>query len=165
MRKTKWACWAMIVLFGSSAWLVWAQDASVAEERKQWASITHRLEASPLDQNANKEGERADKQIAGTHDFHVTLCWNLFNELQGLPYTYQHVILRQYKLASATFQIENPDKVSDHLTTNLFALESIFKSYSAILILKPNARSKFLDDLIVKENEGKLADKIRGQCK
>jgi len=47
---------------------------------------------------------------------------------------------------------------------NLAAVESVLKMYSVILRQKPDARSKLLDDLLKKQNQGKLEDTLRERC-
>jgi hypothetical protein len=66
-------------------------------------------------------------------------------------------------LASAAFLIENPGKTADTKATDLAAVESALKTYSAILQQKPDAKSKTLDDLAKKQNQGKLKDSLK-QC-
>ena len=66
--------------------------------------------------------------------------------------------------ASTAFLIENPDKTSDLGAMNLAAVESVLKTYNAILQQKPEAKSKTLDDLLKKQSQGKLKDSIQKQC-
>ena len=56
-----------------------------------------------------------------------------------MKYTYSHTITRQYMLASAAFVIENRDKAADSNAMNESALESVVKTYQAILQQKPDA--------------------------
>ncbi len=141
-----------------------AQDTSTPEERMQWVAITHKLESSPLDDSVNKRGEAALKRVSDVHDFHVLLCPALLNEFNGMKYAYAHTITRQYMLASGAFQIENPDKTADTKATNLAGVESVLKTYQAILQQKPDAKAKALDDLLKKQSQGKLNDAVQKQC-
>lgn len=140
-----------------------AQDTSTLEERMQWVEATHKLESAPLDDSVNKQGEAAFKRLSDVHDVHVLLCPALLSEFNGMKYTYAHTITRQYMLASGAFQIENPDKAADGKATNLAAVESVLKTYQAILQQKPDAKAKALDDLLKKQNQGKLKDSLK-QC-
>lgn len=139
------------------------QDTSTPEERKQWAEVTHKLESSPLDDSANKQGEVAFKRMSDVHDFHVLLCPSLLSEFNGMKYMYAHAITRQYMMASGAFQVENPDKAADGKSTALAAVESVLKTYQAILQQKPDAKAKPLDDLLKKQSQGKLKDALK-QC-
>ena len=70
----------------------------------------------------------------------------------------------QYMLASTAFLVENPGKASDLDAMNLSAVESVLKSYRAILQQKPDAKAKALDDLLKKQSQGKLKDSVQRQC-
>jgi hypothetical protein len=141
-----------------------AQDTSTSEERAQWVEITHKLESAPLDDSANKQGEAAFKRLSDVHDVHVLLCPALLTEFNGMKYAYAHTITRQYMLASGAFQIENPDKAADARATALAAVESVLKTYQAILQQKPDAKAKPLDELLKKQSQGKLQDSVQKQC-
>jgi hypothetical protein len=141
-----------------------AQGTSTPEERTQWVETTHKLENAPLDDNVNKQGEGALKQVSDAHDIHVPLCPALLSEFNGMKYTYSHTITRQYMLASTAFLIENPDKAVDTNAMNLAAVESVLKIYQAILQQKPDAKAKALDDLLKKQSQGKLKDSVQKQC-
>jgi hypothetical protein len=140
-----------------------AQDTSTPQERAQWAEVTHKLESAPLDQDVNKQGEAAFKRLSDVHDVHVLLCPVLLSEFNGMKYAYAHTITRQYMMASGAFQIENPDKAADAKATALAAVESVLKTYQAILKQKPDAKAKQLDDLLKKQSQGKLNDALK-QC-
>jgi hypothetical protein len=138
-----------------------AQDTSTPEERMQWVEVTHKLESSPFDDSVNKQGEAAFKRLGDVHDVHVLLCPALLSEFNGMKYVYAHTITRQYMLASGAFQIENPDKTADAKATALAAVESVLKTYQAILKQKPDAKAKPLDDLLKKQNQGQLQDSLK----
>ena len=139
------------------------QDTSTPEERAQSAEVTHKLESAPLDDSVNKQGEAAFKRLSDVHDVHVLLCPALLNEFNGMKYAYARIITRQYMLASGAFQIENPDKAGDGRATALAAVESVLKTYQAILKQKADAKAKPLDDLLKKQSQGKLNDAVK-QC-
>ena len=129
----------------------------------QWVEATHKLESAPLDESVNKQGEAAFKRLGDVHDVHVPLCPALLSEFNGMKYAYAHTITRQYMLASGAFIIENPDKAADTKAANLSAVESVLKTYQAILKQKPDAKAKQLDDLLKKQSQGKLNDALK-QC-
>jgi hypothetical protein len=141
-----------------------AQGTSTPEERMQWVEVTHKLESAPLDESVNKQGEAAFKRLSDVHDVHVLLCAALLSEFNGMKYAYSHTITRQYMLASGAFQIENPDKAADAKATALAAVESVLKTYHAILQQKPDAKAKALDDLLKKQGQGKLKEYVQKQC-
>jgi hypothetical protein len=140
------------------------QATSTPEERAGWAATSHQLESNPLDPAADAQGDAALKRVMDVHDFHVVLCTGFFNEFNGMHYTYQHVVIRQFMLGAAAFQVDNPDKAGDSSATNLYAVQSVLKAYGAILASKPDAKSKLLDDLAKKQNGGKLEEEVRKAC-
>lgn len=80
-----------------------------------------------------------------------------------MKYAYSHAITRQYMLASGAFIIENPGKAGDTKAMNLAAVESVLKTYQAILQQRPDSKAKPLDDLLKKLSQGKLNDSLK-QC-
>jgi len=153
--------WVFLVVAAASK--APAQGTSTAEERAQWVAITRQLESAPLDDSVNKQGEAAFKRLSDVHDVHVPLCPAILNEFNGMKYAYAHTITRQYMLASAAFLIENPDRAADTKAANLAAVESVLKTYQAILQQKPDVKAKALDDLLKKQSQGKLKDSLK-QC-
>ena len=112
----------------------------------------------------NKDGEWALNRLSDSHDIHLPLCPALLSEFNGMKYAYSHTITRQYMLASGAFLIENPGKASDVEAMNIAAVESVLKTYQAILQQKPDAKAKALDDLLKKQSQGKLRDSLQKQC-
>ncbi len=142
-----------------------AQDTSTPEERQQWADVAHKLEANPLDQDLSKQGEVALQQVMNAHDFHVVLCAGLFHDFQSMSYKHQHVILRQYLLGTAAYQVANPDASGDATRVNVAGVESALRVYGAILAQTPHDKSKMLDRLLDEQKNGKLAADVQGKCK
>jgi hypothetical protein len=143
------------------------QATSTPEERARWVEIMHRLESNPLDESANKDGDWAFARIDGAGDFHVVVCVPLVGEFIDLKYKYRLLMLRQYILASASFQIENPPRVGEEPDTNamnLVAIRSVLKVYSAVLQRRPEAEWKPLDELVEQQSEGNLAGAVRKLC-
>lgn len=152
-----------LVYLGSCTRL-FGQATSTPDERAHWVEITHKLESNPLDGALNKEGEKALKRLIEVHDVHVAICGAVFSELNASKNKYSGQITRQYMLASGAFVIENPDKAGDSAATNLSAVQSVLKVYSAILQQKPDAKSKALDDLLKQQSEGTLEGAVHKKC-
>jgi hypothetical protein len=96
----------------------------------------------------NKQGEAAFKRLSDVHDVHVPLCPALLSEFNGMKYAYAHTITRQYMMASGAFVIENPDKAADTKAANLSAVESVLKTYQAILKQKPDGVGNLVGNFI-----------------
>ncbi|HZD95974.1 MAG TPA: hypothetical protein VE133_17060, partial [Candidatus Sulfotelmatobacter sp.] len=58
-----------------------------------------------------------------------------------------------------------PDRKSDTTAQYLAGVESALKAYSVIVKSEPEAKSKTLDDLLVKQKQGKLAEFVRDASK
>jgi hypothetical protein len=54
--------------------------------------------------------------------------------------------------------------MADAKATALAGVESVLKTYQAILQQKPDAKAKALDDLLKKQSQGKLKDSVQKQC-
>lgn len=161
-RKASFAILGLLLMVAGQL-LSQETSTSTPEERARWAEITHKLESNPLDESTVKDGEWALKRLSDVHDIHVPLCPALLGEFNDPKYKYRHEITRQYMLASGAFLIENPDKAADTKAANLAAVESVLKTYQAILQQKPDAKAKALDDMLKKQSQGKLKDSLK-QC-
>jgi hypothetical protein len=116
-----------------------------------------------LDESVSKEGDAALKSLGDVHDIHVAPCPALLSEFSSMGYAYSHAITRQYMLAGGAFIIENPGKAGDTKAMNLAAVETVLKTYQAILQQKPDPKAKPLDDLLKKQAKGRQHDSLK-QC-
>jgi hypothetical protein len=133
-----------------------------SDNYKEWASISHHLEANPLDPQLNHDAEIAVHQISSSPDFHTPLCssfFSFFNKLTADGYPYQAQIYRLYTLGSATYRIETGK--TDAYGTNLYAFDSILKAYSVMVHQEPNARQRVLEDLYITTLKGKLPEYLK----
>jgi hypothetical protein len=133
-----------------------------SDNYKEWATISHHLEANPLDPEINHDAEIAVHQISSSPDFHTPLCssfFAFFNKLTADGYPYQAQIYRLYTLGSATYRIETGK--TDAYGTNLYAFDSVLKAYSVMVHQEPNARQRVLEDLYVTTLKGKLPEYLK----
>jgi hypothetical protein len=133
-----------------------------ADNFKQWAALSHKLEAAPLDIQLNRDAEVAVHEISQSPDFHTPLCtsfFTFFNKLTAEGYPYQAQVYRLYTLGSATYRIETGK--TDSYGTNFYAFDSILKGYQYMLQKEPKARNRTLEDLYVTALKGKLPDYLK----
>ncbi len=133
-----------------------------AENFKQWASISHKMEVTPLDPQLNRDAEVAVHEISQSADFHTPLCtsfFTFFNKLTADGYPYQAQVYRLYTLGSATYRIETGK--TDSYGTNLYAFDSILKGYQTMVQKEPNARNHTIEDLYITALKGKLPDYLK----
>lgn len=143
-----------------------ARKPSTPEERQRVVAITHKLEATPLDQTLYPEREWAKQWIVENPDVRIRMCMQLLAGLRTPPrYQFRVEMGNQMMLSSAAFLIEHPDKVGDHLAESVGGMQGVLKAYSSIVKANPVAHAPFLDDLLKKQNEGKLVDHVRETIK
>jgi len=138
---------------------------STEEERQRVITITHKLEIAPLDPTLVQERDWAQQWLADVPDVRILTCTGLLAELRRPRYKFRPELWAQLRLASAVFLIEHPDQVGDRKAESLAGMQSVLKAYSAIVKADPKAHSAFLDDLLVKQSQGKLTDFVRDATK
>jgi hypothetical protein len=140
---------------------------STAEERQRFASLTHKLEQTPLDKSLYKEKIWAKKWLEEVPDINVNICAPVLFGVEFIAEqnTYMPQLSYQATFGSATYIIEHPDKKGDTGAQYVAGVESALKSYSAIVKTEPQAKSKALDNLLEKQKQGKLADFVQGASK
>ncbi len=137
---------------------------STPEERKRFFALVHKLEKTPLDTSLNSDITWALKWLEDIPDVSVNICFTPLGPFTIENYRYDSRIRGQYVLAMGAYLLEHPQKAADR-AQYLAGVESALKVYKAILKSKPDAKSKGLDDLITKQDEGQLADFVRDASK
>jgi hypothetical protein len=142
-----------------------AQDAkrgpSTPEEQERFVKFVHRSEAAPLDESLRSETKWAIVWLVEVPDVHVSVCTAPLGDFMKKKYKFSPEIVTQVMFSSGAFVIEHPDKAGDMVAQYLAGVEGALKAYNAILITKPDAHSKPLDDLLQKQSQGQLADYVR----
>ena len=134
---------------------------STADERQRLATIAHKLEASPLDTTLAPDAEWAKQWIVENPDVRIRVCTQLLEGMRTPKYEFRRELSQQMMLSSAAFLIEHPERAGDHLAESVGGMEGLLKAYSSILKSRPEAHSKALDDLLLKQSGGKLVDWVR----
>ncbi len=137
------------------------------EERQRVVAIARKLEATPLDPTLLTEREWAKQWVVENPDVRIRMCMQLLAGLRTPRYKFRTEIVTQMMLSSAAFLIEHPAAIADHdhLAENVGGLQGVVKAYAAILKSNPDAHTKTLDNLLQKQNEGKLVDYARETIK
>lgn len=145
---------------------VQAQDTSTPEERARVVAITQKLEQSPLDKGLKNDRDWAIKRMIEVKDIHVPLCPGILGDgYFSSGYKYKNEITAQLLLASASFVIENQGKTWEQTALDQSALESVLKTYRAILQVKPKDKSKELDLLVQKQDAGQIPEYLQSADK
>lgn len=116
--------------------------------------ITRFLEEKPLDEKAKQARENAFAYVIQTKDVSVTMCTDLTKGVTNKKNKFGGELLIQYSLGMAAFKLENPDK--DENAAQLAGLESMLKSYEAMVAADPKAQSAGMDELVTKRKNGEL---------
>ncbi|NBW12009.1 MAG: hypothetical protein EBR82_28660 [Caulobacteraceae bacterium] len=128
---------------------------SSAEERARFVSITHRLEAAPLQPEARADRAWALQWLVDVPDVSVNVCLDYLGGLKR-DYPYAGEITLQYTFATAVYKIENPERTDDRFA-QLAGVESALSAYRAILRVQPQAKSPALDALLDAQTRGGLS--------
>lgn len=138
-----------------------ASKASTPEERAKAVSIARALEAEPLGKQAKEQRRWIVNWLIEVSDINVKACTNLLGPAGGAKKNYDSELFGQTLASAAAFVITNPDKAKNDIAVYGAALEGALKAYESILKAEPKARSPFLDDLLVKREQGQLAGYVR----
>lgn len=65
-------------------------------------------------------------------------------------------LLMQFSFGMAIFKLENPDKKDDENAANVAGLESVLRTYEAMVAENEKAKSEELDELLAKRSNGDL---------
>jgi hypothetical protein len=144
---------------------------STPEERAKAARIANALEADPL-QPGNKDMRTwFTLWLIEVPDITVQVCGEelgpIFHE-SNRDKNFVSEIFGQSMFSSASFVIEHPDQSKDAIPVYTAGVEGSLKAYQSILKTHPEAKWPFLDDLIVKQQNGELAkfvEKATAKCR
>lgn len=167
MRKRLTLCVIILIslLAGAQDQQEEKRPPSTPEERKRFVALVHKLEKTPLDPNLNPEISWALKWLNDVPDVNVNICFEPLGHFVDEDYRYDLRIRGQFVLGMGAFLIERPQKTADSSAVYLAGVESALKAYRSILKTKPEAKSRGLDQLLSKQEDGDLADFVRDASK
>jgi hypothetical protein len=142
-----------------------ARDPSTPEERKQAIQYVRNLETDPLSKDASQERKWLLTWIREVPDIAVTTCVPLVSPLLNSEYAYKSILSVQLTFSTAAYVIEHPEKMHDIQASSLAGLEGVLAAYQSLIKAKPDAKQSFLDELLAKRAEGKLAEFVASNCK
>ena len=138
---------------------------STPEERKRFVEITRKLEQDPLNPELRADRDWALKWLEDIPDVNVTMCTPVLGDLGASRYRYAPQVGAQFGFGMAAFIIEHPNQTTDLNAQYLAGVESALKVYSAILKVRPSAKSEDLDELLDRQAQGKLDQTVRERAK
>ena len=138
---------------------------STAEERKRFVAVVRKLEKAPLDTSLDSETRWALQWLQDVPDINVTICFDPLGRFTTEEYRYDSKVRGLFVLGMGAWLAEHPQKAADNSATYLAGVQSALKAYQSILRTKPEARSRTLDDLVSKQENGELANYVRDASK
>ena len=136
---------------------------STPEERAKAIQVARALESDPL-QPGNKDMRQwFTLWLIEVPDITVPVCGEelgpVFHE-KNRDKKFVTEIFTQSMFSSASFVIEHPDEAKNPISVYTAGVEGSLKAYQSILKQHPEAKWPFLDDLIVKQQNGELAKHV-----
>ena len=153
----------LALTFGLAAKATIAQGRgpSTPEERKRAVEIATLLENDPLNKNAKTLSSELLLWLIQVPDITVNLCSNVLGEYSKIKGDYSPTIVTQLTFSEAKFIIEHPDQAKDDYQVNLAGVEGVLKTYENIKKAKPKVKIEGLEQLLVKQRAGQLADAVK----
>ncbi len=114
------------------------------------------LEENPFHKDAKGIRAWAFVWVAETKDVSVIICGGTAGVFLDKKLKYGGELLNQHTIAMTAFKLQNPDN-ADENAAQLAGVESALRAYEKIIAEKPKGKSKAIDNLITKRNNGELA--------
>jgi hypothetical membrane protein len=150
----------VFLAFGLQGHHAQARGPSIPEERAKVVALTRSLERDPLGENANATRQWLREWIIEVPDIRVYACADLLGQGLGGKYPYSPEVNQQAMFSAAAFAIEHQDKARDEIAQYTAGVEGALRVYEVLLKSKPDAKSAFLDEFLVKRDHGELLDHV-----
>jgi len=124
-------------------------------------SLSAFLEKYPLDQFAVVVRGEAIEWEAKSKDVVDIVYPCLFKPVPSKTIKYSSILLAQFVIGSAAFQIANPSEKGKLMPQQLAGTQSMLKAYESLIAQDPSARIPHLDDLAEHEANGTLESAIK----
>ena len=151
---------ALILGFAAKAAVAQNRGPSTPEERKRAVEIATLLENDPLNKNAKALSSELLFWLIQVPDISVKLCTNVLGDYSKIKGDYSPTIVTQLTFSEAKFIIEHPEQANDDFQVNLAGVEGVLKTYENIKKAKPKVKMEPLEQLLVKQQSGQLADAV-----
>lgn len=168
LRKTKMTTKkllivALVLISGSFLKTAVAQEGhpSTPEQRKRVVEIATLLENDPFNKNAKTLRSDLLFFIIQAPDIHVHLCSDVLGDSKKIKGDYDSILTVQLTFSQAKFVIEHPGQADDRNQEYLAGVEGVLKTYQNIKLAKPKAKVELLDELLVKQQAGQLAESVK----
>lgn len=148
---------AAAVLFAAVPSLAAERGPSTPEERKRAVETTRKLEAHPLARSSVEARRWLFQWIVDIPDIQVTSCPGPLDPLLGEEDdAYAQLLYVQSVFGMTAYLIQNPKKAKDWVSVQTAGLESVLRTYDALLKSDPEATRPELDRVAKARKAGKL---------
>lgn len=144
-----------IIIIALSVQIGFAQTKK-EKERTAFINNAKLLEKKPFDPNAKAARTWGFKWVTDTDDVSVVLCSETMDLIPNKKNKYKSELLMQFTFGMAVFKLENPDKKNDEDAAQFAGLESMLRTYEVMVNEKKKAKSKKMDELLAKRDNGEL---------
>lgn len=135
-----------------------AETGSSAADRERLATVTRKLEHTPLAPHLRADRAWAMNWLAEAPDISVTVCADSLAGVALSEYPYATEILVQYMFSMAVRLVDNPAMADDKVAQQIVGVEGALAAYRSILKERPKARSPALDGIIETRARGALPE-------
>lgn len=143
-----------LLIVGLTAQITFAQDKK-QQDKENLIKAAKFLEENPLDKNAKNIRAWAFTYAAETEEVSVIICGGTAGVFLDKKVKFGSELLAQHTIAMTAFKLQNPDN-KDENAAQLAGVESALKVYEKLVADKPKGKSKTIDELITKRNNGEL---------
>ncbi|MGB7200971.1 MAG: hypothetical protein WBD16_01750 [Pyrinomonadaceae bacterium] len=126
------------------------------KDRSSFMSNSKLLEKKPFEPNARAAREWGFRWLVETDDVTVELCSDTMKLIPEKKNKFKAELLMQFSFGMAVFKLENPAKKNDENAANLAGLESVLRTYEAMVAENEKAKNAELDALLQKRGNGEL---------
>jgi hypothetical protein len=135
------------------------------KDKKSFINNTRLLEKKPFDPNAEAARNWGFKYVADTDEISIVLCSDTMKLIPEKKNKFKAELFLQFTFGMAVFKLENPDKKDDETAAQVAGLESVLRTYEAMLAENEKAKSAGMDELIAKRDSGELQTLVEaGNC-
>jgi hypothetical protein len=141
---------------------------STPQERQAAVAMATSLENDPLGPKAKEYRRDLFVWLAQVPDISVTLCTDMLGETKKIKGDYSSELVGQMMYSQAKFVIEHPEQAKDDQKVYLAGVEGVLRAYSAIKEAKPKVKIAPLEELLSKQQAGRLGEHVKsmmGKCK
>lgn len=144
-----------LLLAAGAAWSQQPSGGDSEEAKRVVLRYTRALEVDPLADTAPRTRRMLVEWLQDTKDYTVVVC-DILGPIPAEKPPHSAELLAQQMFGNVAYQIEHPGE-KDRNRLQIAGVESMLKSYSAILAEDPQARIPYLDGLLAEKKKGRLA--------